>query len=194
MPARITALQDDSFGISRAGTEELPTPTDQKVERDLLDAQIAQELQRQLSDASDASKAREEFSKGTENNVATPVVSQQQPTKSNEPVSVQEKAQQLSVGNFDVDDYFRDVFKMTFDMLATNNGVEKGRAQVFYLMCPPDNASAQDECGIMIEFLKKHKAVIFSSRLEEDWERFVRTINRGGVLVCYTHLVFSSYH
>lgn len=159
--------------------DNLPTPTEQRVEKDLLEAQIAQELQLQLP--TDAG-----------NHVETPMLPQEQSMETDEPAPVQEipsaqqqlQQQQLSVANFDVDDYFSSVFKITFDVFATNNGVEKGRAQVFYLMCPPENTLAQDECGIIVEFLKKHEAVIFSSRLEEDWERFVRTINRGVVLVC----------
>lgn len=176
IPARTTELQNN-----------LPAPTEQMVEKDLLDAQIAQELQLQLS--ADAG-----------NHAEGPVLPQKQPMETDEPASVQEtpspqqqqQQQQLSVANFDLDDYFRNVFKMTFDVLATNNGVEKERAQVFYLMFPPENTLAQDECGIIVEFLKKHGAVIFSSRLEEDWERFVRTINRGVVLVCFMYFDSSS--
>lgn len=100
---------------------------------------------------------------------------------------VEESQAPLFVENFDVDVFFRDVLKMTFDTLATIDGMEKGRAQVFYLMCPPEDASIQDECGVLIEFLKKHGGVVFSNRfVEEDWERFVRTINQGVVVVCST--------
>lgn len=170
IPARITELQDN-----------LPGPTEQSVEKDLLEAQIAQELQLQLP--ADAS-----------NHVEIPAPPQEQPMEADELAPVRGKPsaqqrhqqQQLPAANFDVDGYFSNVFKMTFDMLATSIGAEKGRAQVFYLMCPPENTLAQDECGIIVEFLKNHEAVIFSSRLEEDWERFVRTINRGVVLVCCT--------
>lgn len=169
--------------------DKLPNPKEQRVEKELLEAQIAQELQLQLS--TDAS-----------NHATSLVRPQEQLMETDEPAPVQDKPspqkqlqqQQLSVANFDVDDYFRNVFKMTFDVLATNNGVEKGRVKVFYLMCPPENKLAQDECGIIVEFLKKHEAVIFSSRLEEDWERFVRTINRGIVLVCFYALTVLFHH
>ena len=92
------------------------------------------------------------------------------------------KAHGLSVENFDVNIFFKDVFKMSFDILSTTNGAKAG-SEVFYLMCPTQEPTIQDECGVVIEFLKKNRAVIFSNRLEEDWERFVRTIHRGVVLV-----------
>lgn len=92
------------------------------------------------------------------------------------------KTHELSVENFDVDTFFKDVFKMSFDILSTTNGVKAG-SEVFYLMCPTQEPTVQDERGVVVEFLKKNRAVIFSNRLEEDWERFVRTINRGVVLV-----------
>lgn len=94
------------------------------------------------------------------------------------------KLYELSVENFDVDDFFRNVFKMSFDILSATNGGRAG-PEVFYLMCPTQDKAVEAECGVVIEFLKKNKAVIFSNRLEEDWERFVRSINRGVVLVSY---------
>lgn len=90
--------------------------------------------------------------------------------------------QELSVEHFDVNVFFRDVFKMPFDVLSAVNGA-KENTNVFYLMCPGQDTTVQAEREVILEFLKKNESVIYSNRLEEDWERFVRTLSQGVVLV-----------
>lgn len=89
---------------------------------------------------------------------------------------------EISVEDFDVNNFFRDVFKMPFDTLSSING-SRGNIKIFYLMCPEEDTTVQAEREVLVEFLKKNESVIFSNRLEEDWDRFVRTLNQGVVLV-----------
>lgn len=92
------------------------------------------------------------------------------------------KTHESSVDDFDLNVFFRDVFKMPFDALSAVNGAREN-INVFYLMCPEDDTTVQAERQVIVEFLKKNESVIYSNRLEEDWERFVRTLNQGVVLV-----------
>lgn len=84
----------------------------------------------------------------------------------------------------DLDAFFREQFSVTYDLLASVNDAKKPmKAQVFYLMFPAESEVVQQEYELMHEFLKRHNAVTYSSRLPEDWERFARTIQKGVVLV-----------
>lgn len=103
-------------------------------------------------------------------------------TGSTAATEVSATTQELSVEHFDVNVFFRDVFKMPFDVLSAVNGA-KENTNVFYLMCPGQDTTVQAEREVILEFLKKNESVIYSSRLEEDWERFVRTLSQGVVLV-----------
>ncbi|RHZ72359.1 hypothetical protein CDV55_106049 [Aspergillus turcosus] len=92
----------------------------------------------------------------------------------------------------DLDVFFREQFSVTYDLLASVNDAKKPtKAQVFYLMFPAESEVVQQEYELMHEFLKRHKAVTYSSRLPEDWERFARTIQKGVVLA---HESFMNYH
>jgi chromo domain-containing protein 1 len=84
----------------------------------------------------------------------------------------------------DLDAFFREQFGVTYDLLASVNDSKKPtKAEVFYLMFPKESEVVQQEYELMYEYLKRHKAVTYSSRLPEDWERFARTIQKGVVLV-----------
>lgn len=91
-------------------------------------------------------------------------------------------ANEISVEDFNVNNFFRDVFKMPFETLSSING-SRASVNVFYVMCPGEDTTVQAEREVLLEFLKKNESVIYSNRLEEDWERFVRTLNKGIVLV-----------
>ncbi|OJJ39866.1 hypothetical protein ASPWEDRAFT_169690 [Aspergillus wentii DTO 134E9] len=96
----------------------------------------------------------------------------------------------LTVQNFNLDAFFKENYKVTFEDLATVNGSDKN-AQVFYLMFPLDNEIVQQQYQILVEFLKKHNALIYSNHLPDDWEKFRRTASRGVVLF---HETFVEYH
>lgn len=89
---------------------------------------------------------------------------------------------------------FKNNFSITFSDIATVRGSEKGRLeQVFYLLFPLDDQSAQDEYQLLLEFLKYggRDPVIYSNHVAEDWEKFIRTSPRGVVLF---HHSFVAYH
>lgn len=80
----------------------------------------------------------------------------------------------------DLDAYFKEHYKITFDELTSVAGPRK--ANIFFLWFPDE---AHDECQLLKVFLDKHLVVVLSNR-EGDmgWERFVK--NEVGVaLVCY---------
>lgn len=184
------ASLEDTAEFQPAPAEDVPSDTQSN-------NQIRQDVARAAEDQRTSEKQPLPKKKGSSKEKEGQAISQEKPQQkqaakghreeATTETPVQESQAPLSVENFDVDVFFRDVFKMTFDTLATIDGMEKGKAQVFYLMCPPEDASIQDECGVLIEFLKRHRGVVFSNRfVEEDWERFVRTVNQGVVVVCST--------
>ena len=177
IPALVVPVRKESPRRDHLASEELPTPIEQKMDQRQLGTAAIHPTHPSDEDTPidmGDDQVHPDALHETENQEPAPTA---QPLVPHEP-------QELSVANFDMDAFFKNVFNMTFDVLAANNGPERGCAQVFYLMCPPEDA-VQKECEVLIQFLKKHRAVIFSNRLEEDWERFARTINRGVVVVCY---------
>ena len=183
IPARVEPQREESPRRDGIATEQLPTPIEQRIEQRLSEAAATHPtLPSDEGIPVDTGDDQVHFDALHEAEDQEPI-----PTAQN---LVPQEPQELSVENFDMDVFFKNVFKMTFDVLAANNGPEKGFSQVFYLMCPPEDA-VQKECEVLIEFLKKHRAVIFSNRLDEDRERFARTINRGVVVVCHASLQIS---
>jgi len=85
-----------------------------------------------------------------------------------------------SAVEIDLDLFFREQFRITFDELATVQG--KGVAGMTFLMFPTD---AQGELALLSEYLRRHQVVIFSNRVLEDWERFAKVVTEGIVLVSY---------
>lgn len=180
IPAHVEVQREESPRRDRIATEQLPPPIEQRIEqRPLETAATHSTLPLDEDIHIDTGDDQVHFDSLHEAENQEPLPTAQ--------ALVPQEPRGLSVENFDMDVFFKNVFKMTFDVLAANNGPEKGFAQVFYLMCPPEDA-VQKECEVLIEFLKKHRAVIFSNRLDEDWERFARTINRGVVVVCFMRL------
>lgn len=90
---------------------------------------------------------------------------------------------------FDLDVFFKKQFSITFNQLAAVNG-DQAVAKAFYLMFPFDEGS-RAEGDLVIEFLKKHGAIVFSDRISEDWERFVGLDNPGVILFSAD---FTNYH
>jgi hypothetical protein len=87
-----------------------------------------------------------------------------------------------SAVEIDLNLIFREQFRITFDELATVQG--KGIAGMAFLMFPVD---AQGELMLLSELFRRHQVVIFSNRLSEDWERFVKVVKEGIVLVSYNN-------
>lgn len=183
IPARVEPQREQSPRRDRIATEQLSIPIEQRIEQRPSQTGPTHSMLPSDEDIPvDTGDDQVHFDALHEAENQEPIPTAQS--------LVPRKLQELSVENFDMDVFFENVFKMTFDVLAANNGPEKGFSQVFYLMCPPEDA-VQKECEVLIEFLKKHRAVIFSNRLEEDWERFARTINRGVVVVCHASFQIS---
>ena len=44
-----------------------------------------------------------------------------------------------------------------------------------------------EELTLLSEYLRRHQVVIFSNRFSEDWERFVKVVKEGIVLVSYNN-------
>ncbi|KAJ9405906.1 hypothetical protein DTO045G8_6417 [Paecilomyces variotii] len=86
----------------------------------------------------------------------------------------------MTDNSIDLDAIFSSQYGISFRELASVNGSKsKTPAQVFYVWYP-DGAEA--EYQVLVEFLKRHKVVIYSNRLPEDWERFARTVSHGVVM------------
>ncbi|KAF7588785.1 hypothetical protein BBP40_005216 [Aspergillus hancockii] len=98
----------------------------------------------------------------------------------------------------DLDVIFQNRFGVTFEELATI--AEKGRlAGSFCVLFPPGSGGIQNECQqecqLLVEFLKSHsndryKAIIYSNRTPEDWEKFTQA--RNGVTLI--HESFLDYY
>lgn len=82
----------------------------------------------------------------------------------------------------DIAKVFQEHFEFTYNELAEVNISSKTdrHAHAFYLQFP-DHAQAEFE--LMVLFLRKNKAVSYSSRNEDDWEKFTRTVQNGTVIV-----------
>ncbi|RWQ91849.1 hypothetical protein C8Q69DRAFT_408795 [Paecilomyces variotii] len=86
----------------------------------------------------------------------------------------------MTDNSIDLDAIFSSQYSISFRELASVNGSKsKTPAQVFYVWYPD---SAEAEYQVLVEFLKRHKVVIYSNRLPEDWERFARTVSHGVVM------------
>lgn len=78
----------------------------------------------------------------------------------------------------DLDTVFRKNFGISFARLIAKK--DKQSTNIFYLLFP---FSARPECDLIVRYLEAHNAVIYSNRLQEDWERFARTVTAGVILV-----------
>ncbi|KAL3454670.1 hypothetical protein BJX65DRAFT_260986 [Aspergillus insuetus] len=94
------------------------------------------------------------------------------------------------------DDEFSKRFKITFDNLATLGAAVKGqKADMFYVWFPDDSEMVRRERDAMESFLKLHTGLLYSNRVEGDWEKFVATsrkANMPGVILF--HESFIDYH
>ncbi|EEH37676.2 hypothetical protein PAAG_08094 [Paracoccidioides lutzii Pb01] len=83
-------------------------------------------------------------------------------------------------GPTDIKSTFRERFGITYDELSIVNTSHKKRtARSFYLHFPDE---VEDEFQLVLYFLKQHDMVVFSNRIEGDWEKFVKTATTGTVL------------
>lgn len=87
---------------------------------------------------------------------------------------------------FDLCYEFERRFGVTFQELATV--AEKRLAGSFCVLSPQGLAGIEEECQAVAEFLKTHnsdkyKAIVYSNRTPEDWEKFTQAKN-GVILVC----------
>lgn len=121
------------------------------------------------------------------NNIKPPAVRDSSSRRQSKPASNTRKSI-----DFDLDAFFKSHFSITFDVLAAVN-TKKTLAKVFYLWLPSDPAN-WDEANVLIEFLKKHGAMIYSSRNPDDWERFTNPEDgdRPGVVLFYRD--FTDFH
>lgn len=88
----------------------------------------------------------------------------------------------------DLDATFKERFGITFRDLATVQGPEGPRlVHIFYLMFPLDDGIIQQECEVIMAFLKSggRDPVIYSNRQQDDWKKFIRSSSDGVVLVCF---------
>ncbi|KNG87052.1 hypothetical protein ANOM_004483 [Aspergillus nomiae NRRL 13137] len=97
---------------------------------------------------------------------------------------------------FDLDHEFEKRFGMTFQTLATV--AEKRLAGSFCVLFPQSSGGIEEECQAVVEFLKahnsdKHRAIIYSNRTPEDWEKFTQAKN-GVILVHESFLEFYRLH
>jgi chromo domain-containing protein 1 len=86
------------------------------------------------------------------------------------------------------DDEFSKRFKITFDDLAKlGAAVKGGKADMFYVWFPDDSEMVRRERDAMESFLKLHTGLLYSNRVEGDWEKFVATSRKanmpGAILV-----------
>ncbi|KAJ0421976.1 hypothetical protein BJY00DRAFT_281526 [Aspergillus carlsbadensis] len=94
------------------------------------------------------------------------------------------------------DDEFSKRFKISFDDLATLGAAVKGqKADMFYVWFPDDSEMIRRERNAMESFLKLHTGLLYSNRVEGDWEKFVATSRKanmpGAILF---HESFIDYH
>ncbi|OJJ43234.1 hypothetical protein ASPZODRAFT_136444 [Penicilliopsis zonata CBS 506.65] len=114
------------------------------------------------------------------------------------PVDVPRSAGQFDwtsvLGQPNIDAIIESKCSFTFKELATIGAPEKAvLANVFYVLYPIEDEKVDAEYKALVQFLKSHKAVVFSSRIDEDWEKFALTvpIYQGVVLF---HGDFTNYH
>lgn len=88
-------------------------------------------------------------------------------------------------GSNNITKVFQEHFEFTYNELVEVNTFNKADryARAFYLMFPEN---VQTEYELMVLFLRKNKAIIYSNRTEDDWEKFSGTAQNGTVLVSVT--------
>ncbi|KAI9372168.1 hypothetical protein BJX61DRAFT_459966 [Aspergillus egyptiacus] len=82
----------------------------------------------------------------------------------------------------DLDTYFRTHYGITFEALTAPPGTDKSqRVDMFYIWFPEDSEEVREEADNMRKFLRrqKHSTILFSTRVEEDWERFLMACRKG---------------
>ncbi|OGM45684.1 Chromo domain protein Chp1p [Aspergillus bombycis] len=92
---------------------------------------------------------------------------------------------------FDLDHEFEKRFGVTFQTLAT---VAEKRLAGSFCVLFPQGPGGIEECQAVVEFLKAHnsdkyRAIIYSNRTPEDWEKFTQAKN-GVILVHESFLEF----
>lgn len=90
---------------------------------------------------------------------------------------------------FDLDVLFRDQLSITFKQLAAINA-EETVGKTFYVVLPSEE-NTRAEGDVVIKFLKKHRGIVFSNRIPEDWERFTG-LGKSGIVMF--HRSFCDYH
>ncbi|KAE8419428.1 hypothetical protein BDV36DRAFT_137529 [Aspergillus pseudocaelatus] len=93
---------------------------------------------------------------------------------------------------FDLCYEFEKRFGVTFQTLATV--AEKRLAGSFCVLFPQGSTGIEEECQAIVEFLKAHnsdkyKAIVYSNRTPEDWEKFTQAKN-GVTLIHESFLDF----
>ncbi|KAL2868736.1 putative Chromo domain protein Chp1p [Aspergillus lucknowensis] len=96
----------------------------------------------------------------------------------------------------DLDDVFHKTFGITFDKLATINSTDKPqRAEMFYIWFSEDSELVRTERDLMESFLKKRTDMLYTSRVEGDWEKFVATSKKTNMpCAILFHESFFEYH
>ncbi|KAL2852511.1 hypothetical protein BJY01DRAFT_91909 [Aspergillus pseudoustus] len=105
-------------------------------------------------------------------------------------------AQAPSSAEVSWDDEFSKRFDITFDDLATLGAAVKGqKADMFYVWFPDNSEMVRRERDAIESFLKPHTGLLYSNRVEGDWEKFVATSKKanmpGAILF---HESFIGYH
>lgn len=115
-----------------------------------------------------------------------------QPAPSRPAPSVREQQVPEGHAQADLDAFFKERFRITFNDLATvhdSKGSIGGRSvRAFYLMCPLDDHSIETEFKPLTSFLKSGRDLaIYSNRDPEDWTKFIMSCQNGAIMVCPQH-------
>ncbi|KAE8152421.1 hypothetical protein BDV25DRAFT_67492 [Aspergillus avenaceus] len=118
-----------------------------------------------------------------------------QPSKVFTPANGSDKVQLPSAVEFpfDFDGFFKEKFGITFENLAKVTG-DSRIAGSFCVLFPRDSEGKEEECQLLLEYLKshntgKHKVIIYSNRIPDDWEKFKQAKN-GVALIHESYLDF----
>ncbi|KAL3476793.1 hypothetical protein BJX99DRAFT_136865 [Aspergillus californicus] len=103
---------------------------------------------------------------------------------------------ELDLKTSDIDSYFRNQLGITFEALATQGGTEKSQRKVIvYIWFPEVSENVTQERDLIFKFLKPKTKLLYSNRVEEDWERFVMTCSEANMQgVILFHESFMDYH
>ena len=76
----------------------------------------------------------------------------------------------------------RGFFGIEYSKLLPQAANNKDPPSTFFLIWPL--TSGKGEYEILIDFLSKHGAKIYSNRIPGSWDYFVKNVKAGSVLVC----------